>query len=286
MDWQLPTGESDAWTTAYVGSRLALIPDYLKGDADVAIHWAARWLLNHVYSDGGWGYNSSVGSDADSTAFSILLLRAAGEDVPDSSLELLLRHQTADGGFATYLVSDVNNSWGVSHPDVTPVALKALLSGEGMSGPAIDAGVQYVLKARTTDGGWNSFWWNTPLYPTEASISFLTATNVKWDARHTVKHLLSAKASSVFEGALLASSLLHLPFEETKTRAPEILLDLLAKQLADGSWVSPPMLRVTRRDCLEPWREEDTGRLFSDPRRLFTSSTVLGALGEANRLLR
>jgi squalene cyclase len=256
------------------------------GRAEAEIHRGAHWLLKHVYPDGGWGYNASVGSDSDSTAFSILLLVAAGEDVPDSSRELLLSHQTADGGFATYLVSDVDDSWGASHPDVTPIALKALLSEEGRRRPTIDAGVEYVMRARTIEGGWNSFWWGSPLYGTEASISFLTAAGVNWDARPTVKHLLATKTSNAFEGALLASSLLHLYLEETETTASEMVADLITKQLADGSWESPPMLRVTRRECFEPWREEDAGPLFSDPKRLFTSSTVLGALCEANRLLR
>jgi len=286
VDWQLPTGESDAWTTAYVGSKLVLLPDHLMARAEAEIQRGAGWLLKHVYPDGGWGYNASVGSDSDSTAFSILLLAAAGEDVPDCSRELLLSHQTADGGFATYLVSDVDDSWGASHPDVTPIALKALLSEEGRRRPAVDAGVEYVMRARTTEGGWNSFWWGSPLYGTEASISFLTAAGVDWDARSTVKHLLATKTSDAFEGALLVSSLLHLNLEETEKTVLELVADLIEKQLADGSWESRPILRVTRRDCLQPWREENAGPLFSDPKRLFTSSTVLSALCETNRLIR
>lgn len=285
VDWQLPPGESDAWTTAYVGLKLTLIPEHLKVRAEPAFKRAARWLLMHVYPEGGWGYNDSVGPDADSTAFSLLFLAAAGENAPDVSREFLLNHQKADGGFSTYLVSDANNSWGVSHPDVTPVVLKALLTGGGGRDHAIDAGVEYIVNARTTEGVWNSFWWNSLLYGTEASISFITAAGIKWDPRPTVKHILTAKVSNAFERALLTSSLLHLSIPETETRVPELVADLIAKQRADGSWESQPMLRVTKRDCFEPWMEEYGGPLFSDRRNLFTSSTVLGALCEATKLL-
>ncbi len=80
-----------------------------------------------------------------------------------------------------------------------------------------------------------------------------------------------------FERALLLSSLLFFP--RGRERAILDLLDqLVESQEADGSWESAPMLRVTRRDCFEPWKPGDPDRLYCDQNRLFTTATVLEAL--------
>jgi squalene cyclase len=284
VDWKLPTGESDAWTTAYVGSKLAFLPDHLKGRAEEATRSAAGWLRRNVYEDGGWGYNREVGSDADSTSFSIIFLESAGEEVPSASRELLASHQREDGGFSTYTARSPRDSWGASHPDVTPVALMALL-GRGGGGAALDRGTEYVLKSRTAGGWWNSFWWASSLYGTEANISFLNAFRPKWDWGITLECLLETKTWNSFETALLASSLSQLPFGTKEMEVSELVEELILTQQDDGSWPSAPVLRVTRRDCFDPWNREDSGPLFPDPRRLFTSSTVLEALCRANAFL-
>lgn len=61
IDWKLPVGESDAWTTAYIGYKLRLLPHYLQNEAQSSIDNACKWLLKHEYADGGWGYNENVG---------------------------------------------------------------------------------------------------------------------------------------------------------------------------------------------------------------------------------
>src|ERR1700722_10729424 len=70
-DWALPPGESSIWTTAFVGCRLTGL--------------AATWLEERIFSDGGWGYNEEVGSDADSTALAILFLASQGKRVSEDS---------------------------------------------------------------------------------------------------------------------------------------------------------------------------------------------------------
>ena len=58
----------------------------------------------------------------------------------------------------------------------------------------------------------------------------------------------------------------------------ELTAQLIAEQQPDGSWMAPPILRITRRDCYEPWASGSPGPLFADPQRLFTTVTALHAL--------
>ena len=78
------------------------------------------------------------------------------------------------------------------------------------------------------------------------------------------------------------------------TRLPDIAKDqdvwplvdqLIEDQAPDGSWSSPPMLRVTRRDCLDPWKPGDPDPLFRDQNRLFTTATVIDAFSNLHKLL-
>src|SRR4051812_14303346 len=76
-DWDLPPGSSSVWTTAYVGCKLQCLPAHLKAKAAGPIAAASQYVLEHQFADGGWGYNTLAGSDADSTSFAILLLSYA-----------------------------------------------------------------------------------------------------------------------------------------------------------------------------------------------------------------
>src|SRR6476620_7829168 len=111
VDWQLPPGESRPWTTAFVGFKLASLPQCLDRNIVPSIRRAAQWLLYHKFDDEGWGYNSFVGSDADSTAYAILFLSRCGESVPEASCLRLRAFQRPDGGFSTYLPQDSPSSW-------------------------------------------------------------------------------------------------------------------------------------------------------------------------------
>jgi hypothetical protein len=55
-------------------------------------------------------------------------------------------------------------------------------------------------------------------------------------------------------------------------------MTLTARQLADGSWPSGPVLRLTHRHVTAPWQASDAGPLFPDPHRLFATSTAVAAL--------
>jgi hypothetical protein len=275
-DWDLPPGRSSMWTTAYVGCQLAGVEPRLRAAASAAIRRAAGWLAEHELAGGGWGYDGVVGCDADSSAYAILALTRAGAPVEARSFRRLESFQQAAGGFSTYGADDGLGSWGVSHPDVTPVAAHALLLARGRADPAVARAVAYVTRRRNDDGLWDSFWWSTPLYATRASLAFLAAAGERLDLAPTRASLHEQETTSALERALLLDCL-RLAGEGANGELRETLL---REQLADGSWPSAPSLRIPDRACLAPWEEPDAGVLYADPDRLFTSATVLGALNQ------
>jgi squalene cyclase len=272
-DWALPPGSSSIWTTAYVGWQLNRLPDAQRVDVPPALARAAHWLLERRFRDGGWGYCETVGSDADSTAFGILLLDAVQGGAPTGAVAHLLGYQQPDGGFATYRADGAAGSWAASHADVTPLALLALLPHLGLRDDRMQAGIARVLRDRNGDGTWRSFWWTSSAYATRASLELLRAAGAG-SRRCDVSQIVSACA---FDTALRVSSGLEAA-GVVDAAAERGIARLLATQRSDGSWASAPVLRVTRRDCFEPWAVADAGPLFADPRRLFTTATVLAAL--------
>jgi hypothetical protein len=276
-DWELPPGSSSTWTTAYVGYQLRSLPADDRVRAAGPVRLAARQLLAKQFAEGGWGYNEAVGPDADSTAFAILLAASAGETPLEEAYTRLVAFQCPDGGFSTYPFQGERNSWVVSHADVTPIALFALLTKYPLGSSVVSRGLDYVLLNKTSAGLWNSFWWDSYLYSTEANLSLLRALGIPIDPGATQKSLLREKPQSAYEMALLISSLISLGCDASAWESVE---QLTAQQQPDGSWKSQPILRVTRRDCYEPWRCANPGTLFADPKRLFTSATVIAALSK------
>ena len=276
-DWELPPGSSSTWTTAYVGYQLRSLPADNRARAAGAVRLAARGLLEKQFAEGGWGFNETVEPDADSTAFAILLAASAGEAPLEETYTRLVEFQCPDGGFSTYRFQGDRNSWVVSHADVTPIVLFAFLTKYPRGSSAVSRGLDYVLQNRTSAGLWNSFWWDSCLYSTEANLSLLRALGIPIDTGETRKSLLREKPRTAYEIALLVSSLISL---DSDASAWESVDQLTAQQQPDGSWKSAPILRVTRRDCYEPWRCDNPGALFADPKRLFTSATVIAALSK------
>ena len=279
-DWNLPPGNSLAWTTGYVGFKLRYLPDDWAEKSACARLLAANWLLRNQFPDGGWGYSQVVGSDADSTAFAILCITSAGLEAPDVAYDHLIQYQCADGGFSTYHSERIRNSWSVSHPDVTPVALQALLMKHSIGDSRVRNGLNYVVNKKTSEGIWNSFWWDTPLYGTEANLSLLKSV-MAHDATTTEESLCSLRPSKVFEIALLISSLLHIATPRARAAAVPLVEQLIRQQRLDGGWNSDLILRITSRDCYNPWACAHVDPLFGDPQRLFTSSAALASLSMA-----
>ena len=275
IDWDLPPGSSWTWTTAYIGYRLRYLPEDLKLKSAKARGISSRQLLQNQCEDGGWSYNEAVETDADSTALAVLFLASEGRPVSEAAYRRLETFQCADGGFSTFLSRDNHDAWGVSHPDVSPIVLLALLTRYSSRSPLISRGVDYVIKQQTSVGFWKSFWWQSSLYATEANLALLNAAGIHLEMVQMQKSLANKVPENAFETALLILTMLHIDSDAT---AYEMVDKLIGQQQADGSWKSAPILRVTRRDCFEPWKYDDSGPLFADTNRLFTSATVLAAL--------
>lgn len=285
MDWQLPPGQSSTWTTAYVGGKLTSLDNHHRERASSATARASHWLTGKMFPDFGWGYNDQVDSDADSTALAILFLASEGRTVADSSYSCLERFQREDGGFATFRGRPDLGTWATSHTDVTPSAVLAMTTKYSKTSQSVNRGLQFVLDKRTSAGIWRSFWWTTFLYSTERSLSLFEAVRRDIDLRVTRKTLLRTRPQTPFESALLLSSLLWLPDIAKDQDVWPLVDQLVEDQAPNGSWSNPPMLRVTRRDCLEPWKPGDPDPLFRDQNRLFTSATVMDAFSNLHKLV-
>jgi squalene cyclase len=254
------------------------LPRPLRSRSDAARRAAAQWLVRHEFNGGGWGYNDSVGCDADSTAHAILFLSSEPVGVSRASYERLAEFQQSDGGFSTYSPDEGLGSWGVSHPDVTAVAARALLTNYEPGSAVLTRANEYILRRRNEDGTWDSFWWSSPLYATSAVLLLLYATGSHVDLARTHQTLSEMTVENSFNRALLIDSHMQTHACASCNRVEALTDMLVSEQLSDGSWASAPILRLTSRDCTDPAASTHAGPLFADLERLFTSATVLKAL--------
>lgn len=269
MDYDLPTGRSDAWVTAYVGLALAEAAG-LHGEAAEAAGRAARWLARNRAYPLGWGYNAITGPDADTTGYALRLLRRAGLAMRPAHETWLLGHWRPGAGFATY---EGPGGWGLAHPDVTPNAYAAL-SPEAQRG--LSGEMAHVLRAtRATDGTWPAYWWRTRHASTwmNACLARLLLPEVPV-AAPAVEAGGDRAVLSAFDLAFVAANAWLAGGEAAA--AP--LLDLLrGMQAPDGSWPGAPNLRVTRHDTADPWGAPQ-GALFADGDHLITTASVVRLL--------
>jgi squalene cyclase len=279
-EWELPPGRSSPWTTGFIGYKLRDLPLPLAKRASAAKQRAADWLAEAEVAGGGWGYNEMVGPDADSTAFGILFLSSQGHAILETSYDRLCSFHNNDGGFSTYIAQDRNDSWGRSHADVSAIALLAALTKYPSAGSLVALGIDYVLSQQTSHGLWHSFWWESSLYATEANLSFLSIVCPGFETSKSYESLACMVPQNVFEAALLLSSMNYVRPGYRSNATSALIEWIIKQQQSDGSWKSAPILRVTRRDCFEPWECENPGNRFKESTRLFTCSVVLEALSK------
>jgi hypothetical protein len=276
-DWNLPPGASRMWTTAYIGYRLSSLPAGWQGWVDEPLMRAETWLRAAEFRSGGWGYSEETGPDADSTALAILFLTARGGPIAERPVRRLVAHQQTDGGFSTYTSEPSFGTWVQSHPEVTAVAALALRRVPHVGRTTVARAVRYVLDHRRPDGLWNAFWWKSSIYATEASLALVNADEHSLGPERVRRSLLLAADLSAFDRALRLLCLIYAGADAAS--AERDAAALCAAQSLDGSWPSTPVLRLTARDCCEPWRVDGAGPLFADERRQFTTATVVAALG-------
>ena len=281
-DWQLPPGESRTWPTAYVGFRLSGLAG--PGAAMVAepLRRAAEWLRTEEHAAGGWGYAPITGPDADSTALAAAFLYA--QRAPSRrAARVLLAHQRADGGFATYTRTWSHGAWTISHPEITAAAILALVGDHWDAADALSRAIAYLRQVRRPDGLWPSYWWTSPLYATEVALAASGSADSACTRQRTARAVREMAAPTCFELALQVLCLVHLGDHEG---ASACAAALSANQSADGSWPSGPVLRLTHRHVDQPWLAADAGPTFADEGRTFATVTAVAALQAAARASR
>jgi hypothetical protein len=267
-DFDLPVGRSDGWVTAFVGLALATV-DCQRTNSSAA--QAAAWLCRQRPYPAGWGYNSITGPDSDSTGCSLLLLRTVGQSIRPEDENWLMDRWQPGGGFATYPASD---GWGIAHPDVTPVAFRAL-SHRARHHLRSEL-IAYLLRSRLADGTWPAYWWRTRHYSTFLNSSLARDIGVIFPSPSTlVSFEQSRMAYSAFDTVyILANALLAFGISHPTSALAAELLD---QQESDGNWAGSENLRVMRHDTSDPWNHPN-GDLYADIENLITTASAVRIL--------
>lgn len=273
-DYELPIGRSDSWVTAYLTTALAEL-GRAGGSADAAMAAGrgATWLTSRRSYPCGWGYNAQAGPDADSTAWALRALRAAGSTIRSADIRLLHTHQQPSGGVTTYLHGPEH--WSDPHPDVTPVAALALWDA-GCQSPIAPA-LAYLSEMRHADGSWPAYWWSTAHYSTLLNVELRAALG-RLEGNEQPVVLLDDPAFRVETALDLACILGTVAIGKgPSTVTRQLAGELVALQRPDGSWEPSPRLRVTDPACAQPWHTS-SGKVYADVNALHTTATAMHAL--------
>jgi hypothetical protein len=267
-DYDLPVGESGEWVSAYVGFCGLEACRKTCGDCWPPASRAADSLLKFRAYPAGWGYNEVTGPDADSTAWTLRLLRLLDWAPPSNDVAFLLEHWLEEGGFRTFRCE---NAWGAAHVDVTPIVAMALpIEVESRLRPSI---VRFLTMA-CEGGGWPSYWWRTTHYASASVVEYLRTVGVVVPDTPAVADDDMHALHTWFDVAcaLLASGVSASSFVVT-----ELLVNsLLDAQQADGSWPGDLNLRVPDPDRRGSRRLR--GTLYEDCKGLLTTATAVRAL--------
>jgi uncharacterized protein YecT (DUF1311 family) len=271
----VPVGASTAWVSGFVTAALA---EFGGERALSPVARACQWLLAHRLAEGGWGYNEATGPDADSTAWALTALREAGLQAPSDAFDYLLSLRRVDGGFSTYRRDD---GWGVSHPDVTPVAVLAL--EEPQRSWVAPAALDFAAGHADADGTWPAYWWRGRHYSTYWNRRLFAA----YDRTVPRGPAHAPDGSKSIESAFDLAWVLALAVQEED---PPAALMALARMLIDrqdgsGRWPAGADLRITHPRC-RPGCRLALGRLYTDEGGMITTSSALRALALSSDFLR
>jgi squalene-hopene/tetraprenyl-beta-curcumene cyclase len=118
--------------------------------------WYGRWGVNYIY--GTWSVLRALGA---------LGIDPRHEYI-QRAVRWLLRQQNPDGGWGetceSYAKSDLAGK-GLSTPSHTAWALLGLFAVGTTSGPAVERGIAYLLRAQEPDGSWDDPLWNGTGFP-------------------------------------------------------------------------------------------------------------------------
>ena len=142
----------EVFVTALAGTALAG-----TGDPDAVVPRMATYVADRQLADGGWGYDeTTTQSDVDDASRCTVLLRLATPDTHRRQLrradDYLLGMADATGGWPTYVRGHV------PEPDVTAVAVLALVAEPRRHMAALEQGANHLLDSQREDGTWQQSW--------------------------------------------------------------------------------------------------------------------------------
>lgn len=306
-DFETLAGEASDWPTGFIGTQL-----YDAGVRGAPIDRAVEALVRRQHPDGGWGYHRGVPTDADSTAWVLMLLAAVAPR--HVALERAVRclerhHDPRTGGVATYADPtpirrylgggpiDVQG-WCASHLEVTATAGRAFAAVPNNHRRAeADLAWQFVARRQARDGGWDSYWWVDRHYPTLQAAALAEAVGQPAPATRSAAWLVSLQlpegcwGATEFERSAFATAVSLSVLTRAgghDEAAQRGLLGLVALQEPDGGWPGQASMRIPPPHIVEPdgyesWRADalGTGVVVHDHRRLFTTAACVAALALA-----
>jgi squalene-hopene/tetraprenyl-beta-curcumene cyclase len=307
-DFLTPAGEASEWPTGFIGAALCV-----AGIEPSTLERVASTLVEQQHADGGWGYNENVPTDADSTACVLLFLALMGHRGSwcSRAASCLVRHQKNDnGGVATYREpgpirrfmgvgrSTRFGGWCSPHVEVTAMACRALATLDRNSHSSeINAGWRYVRSRQSSDGSWNSYWWNSPHYATLQAAALGLLIGDHDSVSRAAEWAISSQgrdggwstpcaATSAFATALGLQVLVCARANRERIRSA--VSRLVALQEEDGGWPSDPVMRIPLPGDANPDRKNRWrylgfrgGIVIRDQHRTFTSAACVGALARA-----
>ena len=271
--------ESDAWVTGYAGTALRAAATAYGIPAGAPLDAAASFLRTALRERAGWGFNGDAPPDADSTAWALIMLHGAG-GAPAAAAAALRAHRRADGGFSTYLRFSDPSMWRETQADVTAAALFALLGEPRADRAWLAPAADYLRARQAADGGWESFWYATPVFAALHAVHALARFDAPaapgCRAGDAVRFALrTVQADDPF--ALGCTAELVLAYGDPSDAWP-LIRALVALQRPDGRWTAArPFMRP------DPWNYAagDPDAAIADKYGVFTTATVLRALAAA-----
>ena len=309
---------SDEYVTAFVTANLAGLPG-----AEQFVSRARTALLDRLRmkllmgTAAGWGWNLRMIPDADSTAWGLRAVGAAGLTDSDLTTPLdqghlpdgeeaattvirqargFLGKHLKESGVCTFMEESGVRAWAKLPSDMDcggwfgpATCVTAAAAGPG--GTLLPAAVPILLAAQETNGLWRSYWWPESAYSTGLACLALNPQlhqlPITAAARWAVQRGQSDSAfATAWRLSAVTCALKADPDNEQWKRARDRMSEaLFSGQLADGSWpasaeIALPAPSNRRPDYSLPKVPGDSswGVRSLDHGRTLTTASVLAAL--------
>jgi squalene-hopene/tetraprenyl-beta-curcumene cyclase len=169
-------GVTDPPSADTTGRVLAVAAEHGFGLGLGRVRRGAEFLRRTQHADGSWSGRWGVNA-LHGTWLALAGLAAAGEDLRASciqrALAWLAERQNADGGWGESVASyedDSRRGRGDSTPSQTAWALMGLLAAVGPEHPAVQRGVEYLVREQDAAGRWTDGTFTTTAIPRRAYV--------------------------------------------------------------------------------------------------------------------